>query len=167
MGHCDIPLHVVQHCIRRMPHTCLTSELQVLQEDILPALEKLRKEKGQYMEWQAADAKLGHLKRFCAAYRYQEAQRSVSCKHNCITLHAWLHAHAVLAMSLQLMQHVYGCCQQSAFTVHVACAEHDYNAALEQCCRATVIMQTSFLLIYGATLSMVCANTVLRASDCM
>ena len=48
---------------------------QVLHEDILPALEKLRKEKGQYMEWQAADAKLGHLKRFCAAYRYQEAQR--------------------------------------------------------------------------------------------
>lgn len=51
------------------------SLLQVLHEDILPALEKLRKEKGQYMEWQAADAKLGHLKRFCAAYRYQEAQR--------------------------------------------------------------------------------------------
>jgi chromosome segregation ATPase len=51
------------------------SPLQVLHEDILPALEKLRKEKGQYMEWQAADAKLGHLKRFCAAYRYQEAQR--------------------------------------------------------------------------------------------
>ncbi|DBA81803.1 hypothetical protein WJX77_004664 [Trebouxia sp. C0004] len=48
---------------------------KVLHEDILPALEKLRKEKGQYMEWQAADAKLGHLKRFCAAYRYQEAQR--------------------------------------------------------------------------------------------
>lgn len=50
--------------------------MQVLQEDILPALEKLRKEKGQYMEWQTADAKLGHLKRFCAAYRYTEAQRS-------------------------------------------------------------------------------------------
>ncbi|KAL3142692.1 Structural maintenance of chromosomes protein 2-1 [Trebouxia sp. C0009 RCD-2024] len=48
---------------------------KVLHDDILPALEKLRKEKGQYMEWQAADAKLGHLKRFCAAYRYQEAQR--------------------------------------------------------------------------------------------
>ncbi|KAA6425080.1 MAG: structural maintenance of chromosomes 2 [Trebouxia sp. A1-2] len=48
---------------------------KVLHEDILPALEKLRKEKGQYMEWQAADAKLGHLKRFCAAFRYQEAQR--------------------------------------------------------------------------------------------
>ena len=138
MDHRDILLHVVQHCIRKMLNTCLSSELQVLQEDILPALEKLRKEKGQYMEWQAADAKLGHLKRFCAAYRYQEAQRSVPCRHTCITSHGWLYVHAVLAMSLQLMQHFYGCCQPSAFVRHVTCSEHDCNAALEPCCRAAV-----------------------------
>ncbi|KAK9829006.1 hypothetical protein WJX72_003368 [[Myrmecia] bisecta] len=51
---------------------------RVLAEDILPALEKLRREKGQYMEWQAASANLDRLRRFCIAWRYVEAERSQS-----------------------------------------------------------------------------------------
>lgn len=51
--------------------------LQLLQEDILPALEKLRKERGQFMEWQAAEAKLSHLRRFCAAFRHHDSRQWV------------------------------------------------------------------------------------------
>ena len=46
-----------------------------MNEEILPACERLRREKGQYMEWQAENAKLDALRRFCVAYRYVEAQR--------------------------------------------------------------------------------------------
>lgn len=46
---------------------------KVLHEDIMPALEKLRKEKVQYMEWQNASANLEKLERFCVAYKYVEA----------------------------------------------------------------------------------------------
>jgi structural maintenance of chromosome 2 len=46
---------------------------KVLNEDIMPALEKLRKEKVQYMEWQNASANLERLERFCVAYKYVEA----------------------------------------------------------------------------------------------
>jgi structural maintenance of chromosome 2 len=49
--------------------------MQVMHEEILPACERLRREKGQYMEWQAENAKLDALRRFCVAYRYVEAQR--------------------------------------------------------------------------------------------
>ena len=48
---------------------------QVMNEEILPACERLRREKGQYMEWQAENAKLDGLRRFCVAFRYVEAQR--------------------------------------------------------------------------------------------
>lgn len=48
---------------------------QVMNEEILPACERLRREKGQYMEWQAANANADRLRRFCVAYRYVEAQR--------------------------------------------------------------------------------------------
>lgn len=48
---------------------------RVLQEDIMPALDKLRGEKASYMEWQGASARLDRLRRFCVAYRYVEAQR--------------------------------------------------------------------------------------------
>ena len=48
---------------------------QVLNEDILPALEKLRREKDQYYQWQAATANLDVLRRFCIAYKHVEAQR--------------------------------------------------------------------------------------------
>lgn len=49
--------------------------VQVLTEDILPALDKLRREKVQYMEWQNAVKNLDKLVRFCVAHRYVEAQR--------------------------------------------------------------------------------------------
>ncbi len=47
---------------------------QVLNEDILPALEKLRTERSQYMQWQAASAQQDRLKRFCVAYQYHQAE---------------------------------------------------------------------------------------------
>lgn len=49
--------------------------VQVMNEEILPACERLRREKGQYMEWQAENAKLDSLRRFCVAFRYVDAQR--------------------------------------------------------------------------------------------
>ena len=49
--------------------------VQVLTEDIVPALDKLRKEKGQYHEWQNASSNLDSLRRFCVAYKYEEAKR--------------------------------------------------------------------------------------------
>ena len=49
--------------------------MQVLNEDILPALEKLRAERSQYMQWQAASAQQDRLKRFCVAYQYQQAEQ--------------------------------------------------------------------------------------------
>ena len=49
-----------------------TAAVQVLAEDIVPALEKLRKEKGQYMEWQAANANLDRQRRFCVALTWGE-----------------------------------------------------------------------------------------------
>lgn len=48
---------------------------QVLTEDISPALDKLRREKVQYMEWQNATNSLEKLRRFCVAYKYVEAER--------------------------------------------------------------------------------------------
>ena len=47
---------------------------KVLSEDIMPALDKLRKEKVQYMEWQNASSKMERLQRFCVAYKYTEAK---------------------------------------------------------------------------------------------
>ena len=47
---------------------------KVLSEDIMPALDKLRKEKVQYMEWQNATSKMERLQRFCVAYKYSEAK---------------------------------------------------------------------------------------------
>jgi len=44
-------------------------------EDIMPALDKLRKEKVHFMEWQEATANLERLERFCIAYKYSEAKR--------------------------------------------------------------------------------------------
>ena len=49
--------------------------LQVLTEDILPALDKLRQEKVQYMQWQNATKSQEKLMRFCVAYRYVEAEK--------------------------------------------------------------------------------------------
>ena len=56
-------------------HSLRILSLQVMNEEILPACERLRREKGQYMEWQAESAKLDSLRRFCIAHRYVQAQR--------------------------------------------------------------------------------------------
>lgn len=46
----------------------------MLEEEILPALEKLRKERGQYMQWVASSDQLDRLRRFCVAYEFAKAQ---------------------------------------------------------------------------------------------
>jgi structural maintenance of chromosome 2 len=47
----------------------------VLQDDIMPALDKLRKEKLQYNEWQSARDSVDKLCRFCVAFNYVEAEK--------------------------------------------------------------------------------------------
>ena len=47
----------------------------VLNQDILPTLEKLRKERTQYMQWTSGNAQLERLKRFCIAYQYTSADQ--------------------------------------------------------------------------------------------
>ncbi|BAT89215.1 hypothetical protein VIGAN_06011100 [Vigna angularis var. angularis] len=47
----------------------------LLDQEILPALEKLRKEKTQYMQWANGNAELDRLRRFCIAYDYVQAER--------------------------------------------------------------------------------------------
>ncbi|KAL6548040.1 Structural maintenance of chromosomes protein 2-2 [Orobanche hederae] len=46
----------------------------LLDNEILPALEKLRKERMQYMQWANGNADLDRLKRFCIAYEYVQAE---------------------------------------------------------------------------------------------
>lgn len=46
----------------------------LLDQEILPALEKLRKERIQYMQWSNGNADLDRLKRFCIAYEYVRAE---------------------------------------------------------------------------------------------
>lgn len=48
---------------------------KLLDQEILPALEKLRKERTQYMQWANGNAELDRLKRFCIAYEYVQAER--------------------------------------------------------------------------------------------
>ncbi|KAF7148659.1 hypothetical protein RHSIM_Rhsim03G0166400 [Rhododendron simsii] len=48
---------------------------KLLDQEILPALEKLRKERMQYMQWSNGNAELDRLKRFCIAYEYVEEER--------------------------------------------------------------------------------------------
>ncbi|KAL7107353.1 hypothetical protein ACP275_06G048700 [Erythranthe tilingii] len=47
----------------------------LLDHEILPALEKLRKERTQYMQWANGNAELDRLKRFCIAYEYVQAEK--------------------------------------------------------------------------------------------
>ncbi|KAH7537858.1 hypothetical protein FEM48_Zijuj03G0137600 [Ziziphus jujuba var. spinosa] len=47
----------------------------LLDQEILPALEKLRKERTQYMQWSNGNAELDRLKRFCIAYEYVQAEK--------------------------------------------------------------------------------------------
>ncbi|KAF7824844.1 structural maintenance of chromosomes protein 2-1-like [Senna tora] len=48
---------------------------KLLDQEILPALEKLRKERTQYMQWANGNAELDKLRRFCIAYEYVQAER--------------------------------------------------------------------------------------------
>ncbi|KAI4332735.1 hypothetical protein L6164_017619 [Bauhinia variegata] len=47
----------------------------LLDQEIIPALEKLRKERMQYMQWANGNAELDKLRRFCIAYEYVQAER--------------------------------------------------------------------------------------------
>ncbi|XP_078446527.1 structural maintenance of chromosomes protein 2-2-like [Wolffia australiana] len=49
---------------------------KLLDQEILPALEKLRKERMQYMQWANGNAELDRLKRFCIAHDYVKAENS-------------------------------------------------------------------------------------------
>ncbi|KAI9160747.1 hypothetical protein LWI28_011174 [Acer negundo] len=48
---------------------------KLLDQEILPALEKLRKERTQYMQWANGSAELDRLRRFCVAYEYVQAEK--------------------------------------------------------------------------------------------
>jgi structural maintenance of chromosome 2 len=48
---------------------------QVLEEEILPALEKLRKERSAYMQWVASSENLDRLRRFCIAHEFTAAKQ--------------------------------------------------------------------------------------------
>ncbi|KAK9699990.1 hypothetical protein RND81_08G209200 [Saponaria officinalis] len=48
---------------------------KLLDQEILPALEKLRKERMQYVQWANGNAELDRLKRFCIAYEYVHAEK--------------------------------------------------------------------------------------------
>ena len=78
--------------------------VQVLTEDIVPALDKLRKEKGQYHEWQNASSNLDSLRRFCVAYKYEEAKRCATLKNEPTT--------PPLAPSTLLRSRLAWCCAQ-------------------------------------------------------
>ncbi|MCL7025251.1 hypothetical protein MKW94_019650 [Papaver nudicaule] len=49
---------------------------RLLNGEILPALEKLRKENRQYMQWANANAQLDRLRRFCVAFDFVQAERT-------------------------------------------------------------------------------------------
>ncbi|KAI3891938.1 hypothetical protein MKX03_031596 [Papaver bracteatum] len=49
---------------------------RLLDSEILPALEKLRKEKCQYMQWANGNAELDRLRRFCVAFDFVQAERT-------------------------------------------------------------------------------------------
>ncbi|KAG6421867.1 hypothetical protein SASPL_118426 [Salvia splendens] len=49
---------------------------KLLDQEILPALQKLRKERMQYMQWANGNAELDRLKRYCIAYEYVQAEKN-------------------------------------------------------------------------------------------
>ena len=49
---------------------------KLLEEEILPTIEKLRKERGEYMKWAAGNDALERLRRFCVAYEFTRATRA-------------------------------------------------------------------------------------------
>ncbi|XP_077223831.1 structural maintenance of chromosomes protein 2-1-like isoform X2 [Tasmannia lanceolata] len=48
---------------------------KLLDQEILPALEKLRKERVQYMKWANGSTELDRLRRFCIAYEFVQAEK--------------------------------------------------------------------------------------------
>ena len=55
---------------------CKVEEIdKLLDQEILPALETLRKQSMQYTQWANANAELDCLKRFCIAYEYVQAEK--------------------------------------------------------------------------------------------
>lgn len=48
---------------------------KLLDHEILPALEKLRKERMQYMQWANGSSELDRLRRYCIAYEYVQAEK--------------------------------------------------------------------------------------------
>ncbi|GJW42205.1 structural maintenance of chromosomes protein 2-1 [Tanacetum coccineum] len=56
------------------PHF-LIMQGRITKNEILPALEKLRKERTEYMQWSNGNAELDRLKRFCIAYEFVEAEK--------------------------------------------------------------------------------------------
>ncbi|KAL8096018.1 structural maintenance of chromosomes protein 2-1-like [Apium graveolens] len=48
---------------------------KLLDVEILPALDKLRKERTQYMQWANGNAELDRLKRYCIAFEYIQAEK--------------------------------------------------------------------------------------------
>ena len=50
---------------------------KLLEEEILPTIEKLRRERGDYMKWAAGNDALERLRRFCVAYEFTRATRAV------------------------------------------------------------------------------------------
>ena len=50
---------------------------KLLEEDILPTIEKLRKERGEYMKWAAGNDALERLRRFCVAYEFLELRKEL------------------------------------------------------------------------------------------
>ncbi|XP_072964208.1 structural maintenance of chromosomes protein 2-1-like isoform X1 [Typha angustifolia] len=48
---------------------------KLLDQEILPALEKLRKERMQYMQWANGNAELDRIKRFCVAFEFVQAEK--------------------------------------------------------------------------------------------
>ena len=49
---------------------------KLLEEEILPTIEKLRRERGDYMKWAAGNDALERLRRFCVAYEFSRAKEA-------------------------------------------------------------------------------------------
>jgi structural maintenance of chromosome 2 len=50
---------------------------QILAEDIVPSLEKLKKERAEYRKWSQSTQSVEVLQRFCTAYQFHQAQTKV------------------------------------------------------------------------------------------
>ena len=54
----------------------------LLEDEILPTIEKLRKERGDYMKWAAGNDSLERLRRFCVAYEFTRCVLQLVCLHS-------------------------------------------------------------------------------------